>query len=553
VRDEGETALRRTLDALVDGGPAPGLGADAWELALAAFAASWRLEHGEAAESARRAAAALPAEPRDDPATTVLVRAMLALAAAGTGIRGGWRDTAPGSTPSGDPLEDALPLLPLLDDSDGARFARYALGEAALACARVGLSATLGSGPATFSGPLAGHSFETIMAVLAARVAAFSGRIDEAGAVLDRAAPTDSPRLGDLMAATRSLVAGNAAEPAAVRAMAARVGRIDPERDDRIESGIALLTAYGLIAIDDVRRVAALVAGFNWDRAMVIDRALTLEMLVHAAIREDDQGAAEAWLARVEAFAGDPIADSTVARARSRVLLFEGDADAAVEAAETAIRLADAAGRGIEAGEGEILAARARIVAGRRGDAARRLETVVAGVGEDYRGLLRAAARELRGTGRRLRPPAGSGATALSAREQQVLELLLDGRENAEIAEALHISVNTARIHVSRILAAYGAPTRLALATGMLAESGAAPSRVDPADVDAAGELTPRQRMVVAEAITGAGNVEIARRLGIAVRTVEKHLTEAMRRSGVTTRVGLVMHVAGRPSAADAE
>ncbi len=528
------------LDAIVVGRAVTALGEDPWDLALAAFAASWRLEHEEAAHLARRAAAALPADPHGNPAATVLVRAALALAAAGTGIVGGWRDTAPGCTPSGDPIHDAIGILALLDDSDDSRFARYALIEATFACARVGLSDGLGASPVCFAGPLAGHPFETIMTVLAARVAAFAGHLDEARAVLDRVARTDSPRLTLLVTATRSLVAGNAAEPVAVRAMAAQVQRMDPDRHDRVELGIALLTAYGLIAAQDVRRVAALVAGFTWDRAMIVDRVLTLEMLIHAAIREGDGVAAEAWLAQIEAFADDPIANSTLARARSRLLLFHGDAAAAVEVAETAIGLAVAEGRTIEAAEGEILAARARIVAGRRGDAARRLEVVVASAGEDYRALRRAAARELRGTGRRLRPAAGSGTGALSAREQEVLELLLHGRDNAEIAEALHISVHTARIHVSRILAAHGTPSRLALVSELAAANG------DGAEAERVlAVLTPRQRAVVTEAVRGAGNAEIAERLDITLRTVEKHLTEAMRRWGVTTRLGLVVHAAG--------
>lgn len=157
-----------------------------------------------------------------------------------------------------------------------------------------------------------------------------------------------------------------------------------------------------------------------------------------------------------------------------------------------------------------------------------------------YEAVRRSASRELHGIGRRLRPTAGSGSSELSLREQEVLGLLLQGLGNAEIATQLHISPHTARIHVSRVLAAFGAPSRLALAIRILTESG-----VSGLAFDATIGLTPRQRMVVTEAATGAGNVEIAGRLGIAVRTVEKHLTDAMRRTGATTRVGLLMRTAG--------
>lgn len=58
---------------------------------------------------------------------------------------------------------------------------------------------------------------------------------------------------------------------------------------------------------------------------------------------------------------------------------------------------------------------------------------------------LAAAARQGGGTG----PPAH----VLTDRERQVLELLADGRTRPEIATALHVSTNTVRTHVRRILA----------------------------------------------------------------------------------------------------
>jgi len=540
--------LRRMLDAVIEGIPMPDRSGtdDAWGLALAAFAASWQLDHAETARLAQLAAAALQSPPHEDPEATVLVYATLGLAAAGVGITGGWRDTAPGFCRSGDPLEDAVPLLKALaPSSDAARFARYALAEAALACGRVGLADRIVSASESFAVALRGHRFETVMTVLASRIASFSGRIDEARTLINRLPGGDAPRIELLVAATRSLIEGNAEDPATVRAITSRVEQIDREHHDRIESGVALLCAYGLIAQGEVQRSAALLAGFGWDRAMIIDRALACELLVNAASQDGDQAAAEAWFERVQDFAGDPIADSTLARARSRIEFMAGDRLAAIESAEHAIRRAAEEGRVIEAAEGEILAARARIAAGRRGEATRRLEAAVAAARPTgHTAVRRAAGRELHGTGRRLRPPAGSGRAELSGRELEVLALVLRGLENAEIATLLHISTHTARMHVSRILAAYGAPTRLALATRVLAESGTPRGGSDAVDV-----LTRRQRMVVAEAVTGATTIEIAERLGIAPRTVEKHLTDAMRRWGVTTRVGLLMRFVGSPGA----
>lgn len=58
--------------------------------------------------------------------------------------------------------------------------------------------------------------------------------------------------------------------------------------------------------------------------------------------------------------------------------------------------------------------------------------------------------------------PTDAGALEqLSARELDVLRLIADGLENAEIASALDISPRTAKNHVSNILAKLGLPSRV--------------------------------------------------------------------------------------------
>jgi DNA-binding CsgD family transcriptional regulator len=52
--------------------------------------------------------------------------------------------------------------------------------------------------------------------------------------------------------------------------------------------------------------------------------------------------------------------------------------------------------------------------------------------------------------------------------------------------------------------------------------------------------LTPRQLEVVAELVRGASNKEIAERLGLALHTVEVHVTEVLRRTGHSNRSALV-------------
>jgi DNA-binding CsgD family transcriptional regulator len=65
-------------------------------------------------------------------------------------------------------------------------------------------------------------------------------------------------------------------------------------------------------------------------------------------------------------------------------------------------------------------------------------------------------------------PPAtdgGSGpSTALTARERDVLRLLVEGQSNAEIAERLYITHRTAQTHVANILGKLGVKTRAAAA-----------------------------------------------------------------------------------------
>jgi DNA-binding NarL/FixJ family response regulator len=63
-------------------------------------------------------------------------------------------------------------------------------------------------------------------------------------------------------------------------------------------------------------------------------------------------------------------------------------------------------------------------------------------------------------------PPAGleptdlSGPDLLTPREAEVAELLQSGRSNAEIASALHVSVETVRTHARRIYRKLGVKTR---------------------------------------------------------------------------------------------
>jgi DNA-binding NarL/FixJ family response regulator len=58
-----------------------------------------------------------------------------------------------------------------------------------------------------------------------------------------------------------------------------------------------------------------------------------------------------------------------------------------------------------------------------------------------------------------------TGPDLLTPREADVLELLQGGRSNAEIAQALHVSIETVRTHVRRIYRKLGVRTRRELRT----------------------------------------------------------------------------------------
>jgi DNA-binding NarL/FixJ family response regulator len=151
-----------------------------------------------------------------------------------------------------------------------------------------------------------------------------------------------------------------------------------------------------------------------------------------------------------------------------------------------------------------------------------------------HRAARRAAARELRPIGRRLRPLTGSGWAGLTEREADVARLVTDGATNREVAGRLHLSEHTVRVHVSRVLAAFGVATRSALP----AATGA---------VDGAGDLsalTPRQGEVAALVAAGLSNQAVADRLGVSVRTVERHVADVLERWGLAGRTGIARAVA---------
>ena len=67
--------------------------------------------------------------------------------------------------------------------------------------------------------------------------------------------------------------------------------------------------------------------------------------------------------------------------------------------------------------------------------------------------------------------PFSGGSPAFTPREKEVLEMLVDGRPNREIAEPLGIEVRTVKAHVAKLMRKVGVRNRIALSTYAISHS----------------------------------------------------------------------------------
>lgn len=496
--------------------------ADPVAAALAAVCQFWLGEFAAASQWADRAVEAA----RDDE-DLALAQAAAALAAAG--------DLAVDGRPA---WGAGLALLLASTEPDSAWWCvvRYLLAEGALVGARIRDAAHV-----TATGPLggvawAGHPFGAVMGACAVRTALFGGDVALAQDLLApmKAAALPGTRLEVLTDSVAGLVHGNADDPASLTDLLVVADAVRDDDRDFLDRGVLLLLAFGAIAVGDTITAGGMIlrAGADGDLSActIIDRALGLELLLVAALAEEDRAAAEAWFAAMLPLASHPSSGPTVERARSRVLLELGDVDGAVAAATRSIEACRADGRLVEAAEGEIVLARARIAGRDVAAASRDLRTLVnAADATGHHAVRRAASSALQPARRRLPPVAGGGWAALSEREQEVARHVLRGDEVDQIAALLFLSPGTVRAHVSRVLCAFGVPTRI----GLLAAVGTAPRDV-PRPPPA--RLSPRQGEVARRIAQGASNQQIAADLGISVKGVEKHVGDVLARWGVRSR-----------------
>ena len=495
----------------------------AWDTGLNVLALTWMRQWEDAVHAGRAPVS------REDAAAYWLRCATSGWAASGDLAQGSEEFVAAASSAELPDLSDELQ-----------RFAAYLMVEALMAHARLDVAAALVDrlGDELWDQRLADdHGFGHMTRVCRVRLLAFRGDVASARSVPLKVSAPDHPRLVALTAATDCLVRGNGAEPAEVRRLAARVGELMPGAGDVVEAGCHMLVAFGMVAIGDLAEAARRVLLAGGDAALsrlnIVDRGLGLELLVTLAIADGDVDAAEAWRDQAGLLALSPIASSTVARLNSRVALAAGEHDLAVEWAEHAVQLARSCDRMIELAEGEIVLSRARLARHQPGDsaaAARSLSEMVAEAeGRGHLATRISAARELRPTGRRLAPGAGTGWAGLSARESEVARLVAGGLGNRQVARQLDLTEHTVRAHVSRVLAAFGVASRAGLPRVM------GSAQTPGAELS----LTTRQTAVAQAVSRGLSNAAIASELGISVRTVEKHVGEILRRRGLTNRTAL--------------
>jgi DNA-binding NarL/FixJ family response regulator len=212
--------------------------------------------------------------------------------------------------------------------------------------------------------------------------------------------------------------------------------------------------------------------------------------------------------------------------------LVAGNPAKAVRLAERSVARCQEDGRAVEAAEGAIVLARARIAGRDVAGASRGLRELVAvSDGLGHAAVRRSAGTELAVARRRLPPVAGGGWAALSEREAEVARRILAGAGLEAIARDLHLSAHTVRTHTSRVLCAFGVPSR----TGLIAAAGGTGGPV----VAEPSPLSPRQAEVAARVAHGRSNREVAAELDVSVRAVEKHVGDILLRWGVGSRFEL--------------
>ena len=319
-------------------------------------------------------------------------------------------------------------------------------------------------------GSLAAHNRTLLLELAEARELALSAE--------ERARLTGIPsQIGQALGAVGVVedVAGNAGEAARAAAEGAEIlGAIN---NPRARVPLAYLQPV-LHGADPERLVHVLTVEFA-DLMARGDRTRLARPLVTAAIACGRLHEAEEWVDRMSAHAermGLPASTVRALSARADLTLARGDAEAALDAALTAVSIGDGLDARYDTATARLVAGRVLMAAGRRDEAVAALERVAADASRGQALKLRdAAARELRRHGVRIsaraRHAAGSAANAqaLTGRERAIADLVSQGQSNKQVAAALFLSEKTIEHNLSRIYAKLGVRSRHEL-TRVLAE-----------------------------------------------------------------------------------
>jgi ATP/maltotriose-dependent transcriptional regulator MalT len=239
------------------------------------------------------------------------------------------------------------------------------------------------------------------------------------------------------------------------------------------------LAAAVLEAGDAERAISEILTHAGGETLEVIERSWHprwYEVLASAELMRGELDAAEQWVLRAEASASELRLPGRIAealRARANLELARGNAPHAADAAIEAVELFAAAGRRVDEGRAQIVAARALAVLGHGTRAERELEqahSILAACGaKRYRDQ---AARELRRLGRKVARPGAHRRTGnvngvLTPREAEVAALVARGRTNREIADELFLSSKTIEAHVAKIFQKLSVSSRSGVASAI--------------------------------------------------------------------------------------
>jgi DNA-binding CsgD family transcriptional regulator len=252
-----------------------------------------------------------------------------------------------------------------------------------------------------------------------------------------------------------------------------------------IAARAASVLAVALLDAGQPDRAAAVLAGSlgveQFDAIPDVWRAYLLEQMTRCWLALDRREEAQAAAAGAQASAaaiGLRSAKAMASRATAAVALLDGDAATAAQQALQAADLADAVGTPVEAALARTIAGRALAELGDKDRALGELELAAAALDRcgavRYRDATQRAQRQLGQHIHRRTRPGGSdtGVSALTGRELEIAELIVDRKTNTEIARELFLSKKTVETHIRNMFRKLDASSRVDIARAIEAAEG---------------------------------------------------------------------------------